>query len=305
MKVLLTGISGAMGRHVALGLLERGHTVIGIDRRPWPDAPKGVEVCRADTRKRPAENVFRQQRPDAVIHMATVTHWGARREERYRINLGGTRAVFDHCHKYGVKQAIFVGRHTVYGAAPDAPLYHTEEDPPMAVSTFPDLADLVAADLYAGSALWRFPEISTAVLRLVYTLGPSATGTLMHFLRGPNVPTVMGFDPLYQFMHEQDAARAIVTAVEHRLRGVYNVAGPQPIPLSLLCKVTGRRAVPIPDLLYRTATGHFGLVRLPAGAINHVKYPIVVKADAFAKATGFIPEFDEVQSMESFRWAGN
>jgi len=305
MKVLITGISGAMGRHVALELLERGHTVLGIDRRPWPDAPRGVEVCRADTRKRPAEDVFRQQRPDAVIHMATVTHWGASREERYRVNLGGTRAVFDHCHKYGVKQAIFVGRHTVYGAAPDSPLYHTEEDPPMAVSTFPDLADLVAADLYAGSALWRFPEISTAVLRIVYTLGPSATGTLMHFLRGPNVPTVMGFDPLYQFIHEQDAARAIVMAVEHRLRGVYNVAGPRPMPLSLLCKVTGRRSLPIPDLLYSSAMGRFGLVRLPAGAINHVKYPIVVKSDAFTEATGFTPEFDEVQTMESFRWTGS
>lgn len=305
MKVLVTGISGAMGRLVALGLLERDHEVLGIDRRPWPDAPRGVEVCRADTRKRPAEDVFRQQRPDAVIHMATVTHWGASREERYRINLGGTRAVFDHCHKYGVKQAIFVGRHTVYGAAPDSPLYHTEEDPPMAVSTFPDLADLVAADLYAGSALWRFPEIATSVLRIVYTLGPSGTGTLMHFLRGPNVPTVMGFDPLYQFMHEQDAAQAIVTAVEHQLRGIYNVAGPRPIPLSLLCKVTGRRALPIPDLLYAAALGHFGLPDLPAGAINHVKYPIVVKGDSFVEATGFTPEFDEVQAMESLRWAGN
>lgn len=305
MKVLITGISGAMGRHVALELLEGGHEVLGIDRRPWPDAPRGVKVCRADTRKRPAEDVFRIQRPDAVIHMATVTHWGASREERYRINLGGTRAVFDHCHEYGVKQAIFVGRHTVYGAAPDSPLYHSEEDPPMAVSTFPDLADLVAADLYAGSALWRFPEISTAVLRLVYTLGPSATGTLMRFLRGPNVPTVLGFDPLYQFMHEQDAARAIVAALEHRLRGIYNVAGPPPVPLSLLCKVTGRRALPIPDLLYSVALGRFGLPRLPAGAINHVKYPIVVKADAFIEATGFTPEFDEVQAMESFRWAGD
>ncbi len=305
MRILVTGISGTMGRLVALRLLEEGHEVIGIDRRPWPDAPREIDLCRADTRKRPAEDVFRLQRPEAVIHMATVTHWGASREERYRINLGGTRAVFDHCHSYGVKQAIFVGRHTVYGAAPDAPLYHSEEDPPMAVSTFPDLADLVAADLYAGSALWRFPQIQTAVLRIVYTLGPSGTGTLMRFLRGPNVPTVMGFDPLYQFIHEQDAARAIVEALRHGLRGIFNVAGPPPVPLSLLCKVTGRRAVPIPDLLYPLALGRFGLPGLPAGAISHLKHPIVVKANAFVEATGFAPELDEVQTMESFRWSGD
>ena len=303
MKVLITGISGTMGRLVATLLAEQGHAVFGIDRRPWPDAPRNIQMFRADTRKRPAEDVFRTQRPEAVIHMATVTHWGASKEERYRINLGGTRAVFDHCHQYGVKQALFVGRHTVYGAAPDAPLYHTEEDPPMAVSTFPDLADMVAADLYAGSALWRFPDLTTAVLRLVYTLGPSRSGTLMSFLRGPNVPTVLGFDPLYQFMHELDAARAIVAALATKLRGIFNIAGPAPVPLSLLCRVTGRRALPIPDLLYGRVLGHFGFPKLPAGAINHVKYPIVVKSDVFQKATGFKTEFDEAQAMESFRWA--
>ena len=305
MKVLITGISGSMGRAVARLLLDRNHTVLGIDRRPWPDAPKAIRVYHADTRKRPAEDVFRTQHPDAVIHMATVTHWGASREERYRINLGGTRAVFDHCHRYGVKQAIFVGRHTVYGAAPDTPLYRTEEDPPMAVSTFPDLADLVAADLYAGSALWRFPEITTAVLRLVYTLGPSRSGTLMRFIAGPRVPTVLGFDPLFQFMHEQDAERAIVLALEHKLRGVYNVAGPQPVPLSVLCRVTGRAAIPIPDLIYPHLLGTLGFPRLSAGALAHVKYPIVVKPDVFCAATDFEHEFDEVQAMESFRWAGD
>ena len=120
MKVLVTGISGALGRMVARKLLERGHEVFGLDRRPWPDAPKGVEMLQEDIRKRPAEDLFRTKRPEAVIHMATVTHFTARFEERYRINLGGTRAIFDHCHTYGVKHIVFVGRATVYGAAMDA-----------------------------------------------------------------------------------------------------------------------------------------------------------------------------------------
>jgi UDP-glucose 4-epimerase len=119
-------------------------------------------VFQTDVRKRPAADVFRLHRPDVVIHMATITHYSARAEERLRINLHGTRLVLDHCHEYGVKQVVFVGRHTIYGAAPDAPLYRTEDEPPLAVTTFPELADLVAADLYAGSALWRWPELKTA-----------------------------------------------------------------------------------------------------------------------------------------------
>lgn len=302
MKIVVTGISGALARMVAERLVSKGHQVFGIDRRPWPDAPRGVEMQRTDIRKRPVEDVFRTRKPDALIHMATVTHLTARREERYRINLNGTRSVFEYCHEYGVKQAIFVGRHTIYGAAPDAPLYRTESEPPLASATWPDLADLVAADLFAGSALWRWPELTTTVLRMVYTLGPMRRGTLAAFLKGPRVPTILGFDPLYHFMHEYDAADAIVVALEKQVRGVFNVAGPQPVPLSVLCASTGRQRVPMPELLFNRVLGRFGFPDLPSGAAGHVKYPIVVDGSSFKQATGFDHAYDEISVMEAFRW---
>jgi UDP-glucose 4-epimerase len=302
MKVLVTGITGKMGRLVAKMLVDAGHEVAGIDRRPWPGAPAGIELHQADIRNRAAEEVFRQFRPEAVIHMATVTHITTRSsEDRYRINLYGTRAVFEHCHNYGAKRALFVGRHTYYGVSPDSPLYYKEDEPPLAVTTFPELADLVAADLYAGSALWRFPEFETAVLRICYTMGPERQGTLATFLRGPHVPTVLGFDPLFQFMHEQDAARAIMVAMESNLRGVFNVAGPDPVPLSLLIRETGSKPIRVPEPLFRLAMGRFGLPRLPPGAVEHIKYPVVIDAGAFREATGFRHEYDEDQTMQAFR----
>jgi UDP-glucose 4-epimerase len=302
MKVLITGVSGTLARGVAHRLVRRGYEVIGIDKRPWPDAPDGVQMHRADIRKRPAEDVFRACRPDALIHMATVTHLTADVEERYRINLGGTRKLFEYCHKYGVKQAVFVGRHTVYGAIPDSPLYHTEDEPPLAGAQFKELADLVAADLYAGSALWRWPQIDTSVLRLCYFLGPSRRGTLAAFLSKKRVPLVLGFDPLFQFMHEWDAEEAIALAVEKKLRGVYNVAGPNPVPLSTLCRETGRTPVSIPEPLYASVLGRFGFPDLPSDAISHIKYPIVIDNASFLAATGFEPSYTARQTMEGFRW---
>jgi UDP-glucose 4-epimerase len=303
MRILITGVSSKIANIVAERLLAGGHEIIGIDRRPWADAPPGVEMHEVDIRKRAAEDVFRKSRPEAVIHMATVTHLLDKSEERYRINLGGTRAVFDHAKTYGVKQVVFVGRHTYYGAAPDAPLYHCEDEPPMAMVSFPELSDLVAADLYATTALWRSPELCTSILRICYTLGATGTGTLCGYLKGARVPSILGFDPLYQFIHERDVARALALALEKKLRGVFNVAGPQPVPLSVLVRETGRRPIRIPEFVFNALLGRFGLPRLPRGALSHIKYPVVIDGAAFRAATGFTYEVDEVQAMHEFRTA--
>jgi UDP-glucose 4-epimerase len=104
-------------------------------------------------------------------------------------------------------------------------------------------------------------------------------------------------------MHEHDAASAVASAMEHKLRGVFNVAGPNPVPLTLLCKTTGKPAIPMPEPLFDFVVGRAGFSQLPRGAINHVKYPIVVDSRPFWEATGFKPCYDEMTTMESFRWA--
>lgn len=301
MRILVPGASGLIARKVCQRLVAQGHEVVGLDRRPWRDP--AVEFHEVDVRKRAAEEVFRKFRPNAVVNMATVTSLVMPGEERYQINLGGTRAVFDYSRAYGVDHCIFAGRHTFYGAGPDSPLFHKEDEPPLALNAFPELADLVAADLYAATALWRFPELTTTVMRFSYTLGPSGSGTLGSFLRGKRVPMILGFDPLFQFLHEDDAVEAIALTIERRPRGVFNVAGPQPLPLSRVIHAAGRTAVPVPEVVIQSLIGRFGFPRLPRGALAHIKYPVVVDARAFREATGFVHRSDELEAIRSFREA--
>jgi UDP-glucose 4-epimerase len=304
-KVLVVGVAGGTARQVALTLRERGHEVLGLDRRPWRDAPKGLRVFEVDLRKRAAEDVFRKERPDCVVHMATVTALTqSRAEERERLNLGGTRAVFEASLAHGIRHVVFVGRHTYYGAGPDSPLYHVEDEPPMALGTFPGLADLVAADLYAANVLWRKPELDVSVLRICYTLGPSRTGTLATFLRGRRVPMVLGYDPLFQFLYEADFATAVALTVEKRPRGIFNVAGPSPVPLSIIARETGRTPVPVPEPIIKALLGRLGFPSLPRGALEHIKYPVVVDASEFIKATGFKWDVDEVETLSRYRALG-
>jgi UDP-glucose 4-epimerase len=136
---------------------------------------------------------------------------------------------------------------------------------------------------------------------MVYTLGPTGHGTLATFLRGRRVPTLLGFDPLFHFMHEQDVIESLVTTLDTRPRGVFNVAGPQPVPLSMVIRETGRTNIPIPEFVFSNALGRFGLPKLPTGALEHIKYPVTVDGSAFKKATGFAHQIDEKGAMRAYR----
>ena len=78
------------------------------------------------------------------------------------------------------------------------------------------------------------------------------------------------------------------------------VAGPQPVPLSLLIRDAGRSQIPLPEILFTNLLGRFGLPRLPKGALQHIKYPVVIDAAAFRKATGFQHEVSEVQAIQEY-----
>ena len=112
---------------------------------------------------------------------------------------------------------------------------------------------------------------------------------------------MLGFDPLFHFMHENDAADAIVAALDKNLRGVFNVSGPPPMLLSDVIRDAGRQNVPVPEALMNLTLGRFGLPRLPPGAVDHLKFPIVIDSAAFKKATGFQHAYEEAEALTAYR----
>ena len=103
MRIVLTGISGRLGCRVAKRLAEH-HEVIGIDRRPCPELPAGVRHERVDIRRRSAENVFRSQSVDAVVHLGVVHNFRAPSEELYVQNVLGTETLLRYVSNYNVKK---------------------------------------------------------------------------------------------------------------------------------------------------------------------------------------------------------
>lgn len=298
-RVVVTGASGSFGRVAVRWLSSRGHEVHAVDLHEDPSLPSGVELHRLDVRKRGFEDLVRRLHPDALIHLAMVRRFGRAQAERYRINFEGTAKVFEVGRHHGVGKMVFVSRATVYGALPDQPQFVTEEHPPAAGRTFPEIQDLIAADLYVSGMLWRHPDIDTVLLRPVNVLGPTVNTLLNRYLGRRRVFTVLGFDPVQQVIHEEDLGLAFELSLDPGVRGVFNVTGPGEVPLHVLIDEAGAAGVPLPESVIGLVKGRLGFPEIPKGALDYLKYPCTVDGSRFREATGFTPARGLVETLRS------
>jgi len=302
-KVLITGIAGGVGRLLARRLVAETE-VCGVDRAPWDARPDKIAMYRVDLRKREFEDVIRTERPTALVHLGFVRDFRGDPGRRHDINVRGTQRVLEHCAAHGVEKVVVVSSGTVYGAQPDNPFFMDEDHPLSASRDYPEIRDLVEVDTVASSFLWKAPEVRTAILRPVHVLGPHVRSMMGEFLRLERPPTVMGFDPVLQVMHEEDVVEAIARALEAGLSGVFNVTGPGEIPLLTAVRETGGRAVPVPEFLLRPALRRlfpWRAVPWPEGAIDFLKYPVTLSGKRFADQTGFEPLFGLRETLRGLR----
>jgi UDP-glucose 4-epimerase len=280
-KVLITGISGGQGRLLARRLREN-YEVCGVDRVGWEGAPRGVNVHTVDVRKKKFEDVIRTEMPTAIVHMGFIRHFRATEQERYDVNVRGTKQLLDHCVNHGVQSLVVLSSSYVYGAAPENPYYMDEDSPLAASRSYPEIRDLVEVDTLASTYLWRYPHLRTCVLRPVNVLG-----YYVHSMIG-------------QYLREN----AIAAALEAALQGVFNVTGPGEVPLHTAIRETGGTSFSMPEPVMRPLFDRlfrWGAIPYPAGAIDYLKYPVTVSGTRFAEATNFRPLFGLEEIFHSMR----
>jgi UDP-glucose 4-epimerase len=140
--------------------------------------------------------------------------------------------------------------------------------------------------------VWQHPEIATTLLRPVSALGPACRSAMSRLLRARVVPMIAGFDPMMQFIHEEDVADAVLVALERGTHGVFNVTGPGEVPLSVAIRETDGTAVPMFEFAARFVFEQLfrlGIFHTPAGAIDFLKYGCMLDGRRFRDTTGFAP----------------
>jgi UDP-glucose 4-epimerase len=235
-RVLVTGATGFLGRHVLPVLAER-HNVVAMARRPVADF-ETVVADLTDEFELPAGL-------DAVVHLAQsrrYREWPEGAGDMYAVNV---HATFRLLARAGTGRFVYASTGGVYAPSP-APL---REDDPVAPSGFYPRSKLAAEVLVGGYA----DRLAAVILRPFFIYGAGQEGMLVPTLAGR---VLAGEEVMVQGnpgiaispIHVADAARAVAAAVELGRPAVINVAGVESITLTELVTLLGELAGRTPQI---------------------------------------------------------
>jgi UDP-glucose 4-epimerase len=290
-KVVVTGVCGRLGKRVTR-VLHRTRPVVGVDRRPFPDRPKDVQHEAIDVRRKKLKDVFRAGDVEAVVHLGIMHDPRASSTEHHSWNVEGFGKLLEYAAQFHVPKVVVLSSANVYGPQAQNPQFLTEESPLLGGARFSEIRDLVEVDMLAQSFFWKHPKVETVILRPVHILG-TVRNAASNFLRLPTIPTLLGYDPMVQVIHESDVVHAIECALRPGIRGIFNVAGPEPLPLSRILRILGRRRVPVPYSLAKAMLQRLWSLRLtsfPPPELDHIRYVCMVDDARARTVLGFTHE---------------
>ncbi len=304
--IVITGICGRLGKRVAR-LLHREKRIIGVDRRAFPDKPKDVDHRQVDMRRKKLKDVFREGNVEAVIHLGVMHDPRASSADHHSWNVVGFQKLLEYVTQYNVPKLIVLSSANVYGPHSENPQFLTEEAPLLGGQNFGEIRDLIEVDMLAQSFFWKLPKTETVILRPVHILG-TVKNAPSNFLRLQTIPTLLGFDPMIQVIHEDDVVRAIRAALNPGVKGIFNLAGPEPLPLSRIIKILGRPSVAFPYTLGKIMLQRMWSLRLtnfPAPELDHIRYVCMVDDKRSKELLDFYPEYsieETIKAVDTERW---
>ncbi len=198
MKVLLTGVAGFIGYHVALKLLARGDTVIGVDSLndyydislkearldsiAKQDNAKNFQFIKLDLAEQAATaKLFETEKPDSVIHLAAQTgvRYSLQNPHAYiSSNIVAFTNILEACRAIKPQHLVYASSSSVYGGNTKLPFSETDSvDHPVSLYAATKKANELMAHTY--SHLYGLP---TTGLRFFTVYGPWGRPDMSPFL---------------------------------------------------------------------------------------------------------------------------
>lgn len=240
MRILVTGGGGFIGYETMQYLADRGDTVIGFDTafgtssRELAVRYSRVHLEAGDmTDLANLVQVFDSQRPDAVVHLASVVGVPASigsPSNILRVNVQGSLNLFEAMRLFGVKRVIHMSTEEVYG---DFERACADEEHPQRPTNPYGITKLAVE--HFGRSYREFHGLECINLRTswVYGIGLDRPRPPMNYLEaalsGRTIDLPAGADTVIDYAYVDDVVGGIALALDHSLHryDVYNLASGQ------------------------------------------------------------------------------
>lgn len=307
-RVLITGIAGSLAGLLAQRLEQRDDVayLVGVDvREPHHDLTR-TEFVRADIRNPLVARVLTAAEIDTVIHMSTVAAPGqaggrARMKEQ---NVIGAMQLLAACQKTDrIRRFTLKSTTAVYGSDYSDPALFREQDTPRVPPQSGFAKDATEVEGYARAFARRRKDVRLTILRFANLLGPDVHSTFASLFSLPVVPSVLGYDPRLQFVHEDDAVEMLMRTVNEDIAGIYNVAGPGALYLSQCVRMVGRVPAPVPLPLVNVVAAllqRSQRVDVSPEQLRFLQFGRVADITHLRTELGFEPAFSSREAFEDF-----
>lgn len=308
-RIAITGTASYLGGRILRRLVEaRGRdAVVAVDITAPPTTLHGVRYRMVDLTLPGADqrllDVFREEQVETVVHAAFFTN--PRRDAAYAHELEsiGTLHLAAAAAAGGVRHLLLRSFTAVYGADGRNPNFVTEELRPDGRARLAWVRDKVEAEEHAFSFSRRYPTLGVTVLRFAALLGPGVHTFYTRLFSKRVVPVVLGYDPLVQLLHPEDALEATQRALEKGPSGVVNVVPSGALPLLTILHLADKLTVAVPHVAaYPLAEMWWaaGLGEAPGGFVDYVRFLFVADGEKARRELGFVPRFSSRDALTSF-----
>ena len=210
MNILVTGSAGMIGGYVVRGLIDKGHTVIGVDRVNLKMDCQGLKTIVLDLSSKDAVmQVFADNKIDRCIHLAALAHTAGMKNltwETYKkINVECAENVFEVCAKYQVP-VLFISTVDAIGMVKGEITSETSLNP---ISNYGKSKAMAEGRLKAICSVWNIYRFSP-----VYTPKVKRDIEKRYYLKYPNWAYKIGEGGQFEVLNVTGAVSAMVKWVD-------------------------------------------------------------------------------------------
>ncbi len=295
-RILLTGTSGFLGSRL-LKRLKSDSTcekLIAVDMQRPPFKQRRVKFYKIDLTFPGSDellmDILNEEKPDIVIHTGFYQRPIEDTTYSHEVNSIGTMHILSACAEAPVRKIIACSRTMVYGAQFDNPHYMSEDHMPRPQMDYEFQRDKVEIERQMLRFWKGHPETLVTVLRHCSIMGPTVDNCWTHYLSMPVCPTVLGYNPLIQFISEKDVIDAFQLAIDEDFPGVFNIVGRRVIPLSMILKLANKPRAPMPHPVAESLFRGLWIAKLgpfPPEHLNFLKYHCLADGSRAKEVMGF------------------